>query len=57
MAHARPEYGIILAGIGVFVAIGVPSLGRGQLFVGLVCLVLAGAVGAWAALVFFRSRR
>ena len=34
MAHARPEYAIVMALLGVLLAIGNPSLRRGQLIVG-----------------------
>jgi hypothetical protein len=57
VAHARPEYAIVLALIGVLLAIGVPSLQRGQLLVGSICTALAVLVACWAAVVMLRERR
>lgn len=57
MAHARPEYAIVLALFGVLLAVGIPSLRRGQLLVGGLCLAGALAVAAFVLLTFLRSRR
>jgi hypothetical protein len=57
MSHARPEYGIVIALFGVLLAIGIPSIGRGQWVLGGLCLGLAVAVAAWVLVVFLRSRR
>lgn len=57
MAHARPEYAIVVALIGVLLAIGVPSLRREHLVVGWVCIGLAALVAAWSILAVWRERR
>jgi hypothetical protein len=56
MGHARPEYQITLALIAVLLAIGIPSLRRGQLLLGTVCVALAAAVIGWSLLALLRSR-
>ncbi|MCK6682229.1 MAG: hypothetical protein L6R30_07390 [Thermoanaerobaculia bacterium] len=50
MAQARPDYTIVLSLIGVLLAIGIPSISRGQLWVGWVCIGLALAITAWTLL-------
>ena len=57
MPRAHPEFALHLAAIGVLLAIGVPSLHRGQALVGWACVVAAGAVAAWLAIGFIRARR
>lgn len=57
MAHARPEYAIVIAVIGVLLAIGVPSLRREPSVVGWVCIGLAALVAAWSILAIWRERR
>ena len=57
MAKARPEYAIRLSVIGVLLAIGIPSLRRGQFFVGALCTGLAVAAAGWFVLVLIRARR
>lgn len=57
MAHARPEYGIVIALFGVLLALGIPAVRRGQWIIGGLCLGLAVAVGVWILVVFLRSRR
>lgn len=57
MARAHPEIAMHLAAIGVLVAIGVPSLRRGQLIVGWSCIGGAAAVAAWLIVVWLRARR
>jgi hypothetical protein len=43
----KPEYAIILAAIGVLVAVGMPAIARGEPVLGWGCLALAvGLVGA-----------
>ena len=56
MKAARPELAIFLALLGVLIAVGVPALQRGQLFVGWACMALAAAVAAWGAIVIGRAR-
>ena len=56
MSSARPEYSIVVAAAAVLLAIGLPSLGRGQLLAGGLCLVLAGAVAGFGAITYWRSR-
>lgn len=56
MSHARPEYAIVLAIIGILLAIGIPSLRRGQFIVGGACVALAAAVAGWALLAIKRER-
>jgi len=57
MSDGRPEYAIVLALFGVLVAVGIPSLRRGQWGIGGLCLVLAVAVAVFALVTFFRSRK
>jgi hypothetical protein len=57
MSHARPEYGIVIALFGVLLAVGIPSLRRGQLLVGGLCVAAAVALAAWSALAIWRERR
>jgi len=56
VAHARPEYAIVLALLGILLAIGIPSLQRGQLVVGVLCLLAAALVAGWAIVAIVRSR-
>lgn len=56
MAHARPEYAIVIAILGILLAIGIPSLKRGQLVAGGICIGLAVVIGGWSALVIKRER-
>jgi hypothetical protein len=46
----RRDHAIVIAVIGVLLAIGIPALDRGQWVVGGLCLVCAAAVAAWALL-------
>lgn len=48
MGHARPEYAISVAIVGILLAIGIPAVMRGQLILG---WLFTGA-GAAAALFF-----
>ncbi len=57
MAHAKPEYMIIIAVIGVLLSIGIPSLRRGQLIVGAICTGLAAVATGWFVLGLIRERR
>ncbi|HYN22174.1 MAG TPA: hypothetical protein VE078_14535 [Thermoanaerobaculia bacterium] len=57
MGHARPEYQIILALIGILLAVGIPSILRGQLVLGSVCVGLAAVVTGWFILALIRSRK
>ena len=57
MAHAKPDYMIILALIGVLLAIGIPSLRRGQLIVGALCTGLAAVAAGWFVVGLIRERR
>jgi hypothetical protein len=56
VAHARPEYAITVAVIGVLVAIGAPALREGRLVVGGLCLAVALAVAGWALRNWIRER-
>lgn len=56
MTHARPEYSIILAILGVLLAVGVPALKRGQYVVGGLCMLLAVGVLAWVLVAIRRDR-
>jgi hypothetical protein len=57
MSHARPEYAIVLAILGILLAIGVPALRRGQLIGGGLCIVLAAAVAGWSVVTIVRERK
>jgi hypothetical protein len=57
MRHARPEYAITLAILGVLLSIGIPALRRGQLVSGTAFTVLAAVVAGWALLAIVRQRR
>ena len=57
MAHAQPEYAIVVAAIGILLAIGVPALRRGQVILGGVCISLAVAILGWSVLALVRARR
>lgn len=50
MARARPDFTIVLSLIGILLAIGVPSIRRGQSWVGWTCIGLALAITAWTIL-------
>ncbi len=56
MAHARPEYAIIVAILGILLAIGIPALRRGQVIVGGLCIGLAVVVAGWSVLAVRRAR-
>lgn len=56
MTHARPEYSIILAILGVLLAVGVPALKRGQYVAGGLCMLLAVGVLAWVLVAIRRDR-
>jgi hypothetical protein len=56
MSQAQPEYSIILSILGVLFAIGIPSLNRGELLVGGLCIGLAVAVAIGWVLVMRGSR-
>lgn len=49
MSRARPDFTIVLALIGVLLAIGIPSVRRGQLAIGWACIVLAALVAVLTA--------
>lgn len=57
MSQAQPEYGIILSILGVLLAIGIPSLKRGQFIVGGLCIGLAVIVAAWWVFTMKGSQR
>ncbi len=46
-----------LAAIGVLLAIGIPSVRRGELLVGWSCIGGAAAVAAWLIIAWWRARR
>lgn len=56
MRHARTEYSIVLAGLGILLAIGIPSLQRRQYLIGGLCLLLAAVVCGWIVIVIWRDR-
>ncbi len=53
----RPEFAIALAVIGILVALGVPSIVRGERLFGWLCLALAAGVLARVVIVVARARR
>ena len=57
MAHARPEYAIVLAIIGVCLAVGIPALKRGDQIVGILGIAGAIAVAVWVAITIWRERQ
>lgn len=57
MGHARPDYQIILALIGILLAVGIPSIMRGQMVLGSVCIGLAAVLIGWFILTLIRSRK
>ena len=57
MPHAHPEYAIALSLLGILLAIGIPSLKRGQFIVGGVCLGAAVAVVGWSIVAVIRARK
>lgn len=56
MAKIRPEYAIFFATLGVLIAIGVPAIQRGQIVLGGLCIVVAGAVLLWGGFSIWRAR-
>lgn len=56
MPHARPEYLITVAIIGVLLAIGIPCLKRGQIVIGGIFVAMALGVTIWAIVAIIRSR-
>jgi len=57
MRHARPEKVIIVAIIGVLLAIGVPALERGHAFTGGVLVLLAVGVALRTLWALWEERR
>ena len=57
MAHARPEFAIILAVVGICLAVGIPRIAAGDLVIGVICIAVAAVIGAWAAITYLRSRQ
>ena len=57
MAHARPEYAIVLALIGVLLAVGIPSLQRVRFLIGGACVAMAVVVAGWSLFTIWRERR
>ena len=47
MSSGRRDYAIALSLVGVLFAIGVPSLARGRVLVGFLCVALGVAVAIW----------
>ncbi|NJM10991.1 MAG: hypothetical protein HC889_02970 [Synechococcaceae cyanobacterium SM1_2_3] len=56
MSHARPEYAIVIAILGVLLAMGIPSLRHGQFISGSLCIGLAAALAGWSVVAILRSR-
>ena len=56
MAHARPEYAITVAIVGVLLALGIPALRRGQFILGGVLIILALVVAGWAIRAVLQER-
>jgi ABC-type uncharacterized transport system permease subunit len=56
MSHARPEYAVTVAVIGVLLAIGIPCLKRGQIVTGVIFVAMALGVTVWAIVAIIRSR-
>ncbi len=57
MPHARPEYAIVLAVIGICLAIGIPAFKRGDVVIGAIGIGAAIMVVAWSLLAIWRSRQ
>jgi hypothetical protein len=57
MARAHREYTIVLSVLGILVAIGIPSLQRGQSLKGWICIALAGTLLIWWLVEEWRYRR
>jgi len=56
MAKTGPEYAIFFAILGVLTAIGIPAIRRGEVVLGWLCIVVAGAVLIWGGLSIWRAR-
>jgi hypothetical protein len=56
MSHAKPEYAIVIAIIGVFMAIGIPALKRGQIILGWSMCAIAAVIVIWFVVTLYRSR-
>jgi hypothetical protein len=56
MGHARPEYAISVAIVGILLAIGIPAVARGQLFFGWLFTGLAIAAALFFLYVLIRER-
>jgi len=56
MAKTGSEYAIFFATLGVLTAIGVPAIRRGQVVLGWLCIILAGAVLIRGGLSIWRAR-
>jgi hypothetical protein len=52
----KPEYGIVLAIVGILLAIGASSIARGEGVRGWTLLGAAAAVLAWVAITAWRHR-
>jgi len=57
MSSGRTDYSIAIALFVVLLAIGIPSLARGQLPGGILCVVLAGGVAVLWIIEFRRRAR
>jgi hypothetical protein len=57
MSHARPEFAIVAAVIGILLAIGVPALQRGERVEGWICIGLAALVAGWVLATLIRLRK
>jgi hypothetical protein len=57
MSSGRTDYSIIISLLVVLLAIGIPSLVRGQLFAGILCVSLIGGVAVWSVIEFRRRVR
>ena len=54
--HARPEYAISLAILGILLAIGIPALKGGRLVLGGVMIALAVLFAGWVVRAIWNER-
>jgi|CXWL01.1.fsa_nt_gi membrane protein implicated in regulation of membrane protease activity len=57
LAHAKPEFAIIVAIIGVLLAVGYPAFYNGRWVTGGICFLLVAVIAGWVTVAYLRQRR
>jgi hypothetical protein len=56
MPHAKPEFAVAITLIGIFLAIGIPSIQNGPTIIGVLFTSFAVIISGWSILALIRSR-